>query len=593
VPDAVLALAGPEAEVVRTEPGEPAGAALVAGSKDGRTVVRLLPGRPVPHAEGAKEAEAVLKGQAAARGRAGRARRDRGARVRRCGARTAAHRRRGHRRARLARADAAPGALVLLTTAARSPSRSPRWSSTGRKPGEAVAVTVGGTTTEQRTVVTTLDAAEAAVAEAGLTGDAVVVVGDPVKRTAKLSWFESRPLYGWRVLVPRTRDQAGALSAVLRSHGAVPVEVPTIAVEPPRTPAPMERAVKGLHDGKYAWIAFTSTNAVRAVREKLEEYGLDARALSGVKVAAVGETTAQALVDFGVRPDLCRRGSSRARACWPTSPLRRRLRPDRPRAAAARRHRDRHAARRAAGARLAGRRRHRLPHRAAAPPPAETREALKGGGFDAVLFTSSSTVRNLVGIAGKPHDTTVLACIGPQTSATAEELGLRVDVLAPRPTSPRSSRRSRRSPSSAGRALPPSRPCRARPTAARSPGWRRRGQARERLPDRPPAAAAAHARAAPARRRRARAPADLVLPVFVKEGIAEPHPIGSMPASSSTPATRSRRPRTRPRRRRRRADPVRVPRSRTPAASAPTTRRASCSWRWPTSPPRSATSSSS
>jgi uroporphyrinogen III methyltransferase/synthase len=67
----------------------------------------------------------------------------------------------------------------------------------------------------------------------------------------------------------------------------------------------------------------------------------------------------------------------------------------------------------------------------AAPPPAETREALKGGGFDAVLFTSSSTVRNLVGIAGKPHDTTILACIGPQTAATAQELGLRVDVLAP------------------------------------------------------------------------------------------------------------------------------------------------------------------
>jgi uroporphyrinogen III methyltransferase/synthase len=69
----------------------------------------------------------------------------------------------------------------------------------------------------------------------------------------------------------------------------------------------------------------------------------------------------------------------------------------------------------------------------AAPPAAETREALKGGGFDAVLFTSSSTVRNLVGIAGKPHETTILACIGPATKAAAEELGLRVDVLAPKP----------------------------------------------------------------------------------------------------------------------------------------------------------------
>jgi len=70
----------------------------------------------------------------------------------------------------------------------------------------------------------------------------------------------------------------------------------------------------------------------------------------------------------------------------------------------------------------------------AAPPPAPTREAIKSGKFDAVLFTSSSTVRNLVGIAGKPHPGTVIACIGPQTVATAEEHGLRVDVVAEQPS---------------------------------------------------------------------------------------------------------------------------------------------------------------
>ena len=64
----------------------------------------------------------------------------------------------------------------------------------------------------------------------------------------------------------------------------------------------------------------------------------------------------------------------------------------------------------------------------AAPPPAETREMIKTGGFDAVCFTSSSTVRNLVGIAGKPHSRTIVACIGPKTAETAAEFGLRVDV---------------------------------------------------------------------------------------------------------------------------------------------------------------------
>ena len=67
----------------------------------------------------------------------------------------------------------------------------------------------------------------------------------------------------------------------------------------------------------------------------------------------------------------------------------------------------------------------------AAPPPAPIREAIKGGGFDAVLFTSSSTVRNLVGIAGKPHAVTAIGVIGPQTAKTAAEFGLRVDVTAP------------------------------------------------------------------------------------------------------------------------------------------------------------------
>ncbi|MDR3035099.1 MAG: uroporphyrinogen-III synthase, partial [Kitasatospora sp.] len=70
----------------------------------------------------------------------------------------------------------------------------------------------------------------------------------------------------------------------------------------------------------------------------------------------------------------------------------------------------------------------------ASPPPAPIREAIKTGGFDAVLFTSSSTVRNLIGIAGKPHALTVIAAIGPQTAKTATEFGLRVDVQADTPS---------------------------------------------------------------------------------------------------------------------------------------------------------------
>jgi uroporphyrinogen III methyltransferase/synthase len=266
-------------------------------------------------------------------------------------------------------------------------------------------------------------------------GGAIAVVGASASHTSRLSWFESKPLFGWRVLVPRTREQASVVSERLREYGAVPEEVPTIAVEPPRTPQQMERAVKGLVTGRYQWVAFTSTNAVRAVREKLEEYGLDARAFAGVKVAAVGEQTAKALREFGIMPDLVPEGEQSAEGladAWPAyddilDPINRVLLPRADIATEG----------------LLGRltelgweaedvTAYRTVR--AAPPPAPIREAIKGGGFDAVLFTSSSTVRNLIGIAGKPHAVTVIAVIGPQTAKTAAEFGLRVDVVAEKPS---------------------------------------------------------------------------------------------------------------------------------------------------------------
>jgi uroporphyrinogen III methyltransferase/synthase len=432
VTDAVLELVGEGAEIVRTEPDDVVGPQLVAAAKDGRDVVRLVPGDPFFAAGPVKEAEAVLKakqrfevvpGVPTAVGVTGYA----GVPL-------------GLPRTVVAADDvtdwrvyaSVTGSLVVLAQAAQVGKVASALIEHGKRGDSAISVTVDGTTPEQRTVVSTLDAIDKDLA--GATGEAVVVVGDAVKKVAKLGWYESRALYGWRVLVPRTRDQAGVLSTALRAHGAIPVEVPTIAVEPPRTPAPMERAVKGLVTGRYLWVAFTSTNAVKAVREKLEEFGLDARAFAGVKVAAVGDATAQALIDFGIRPDLVPSGQQSSEgllADWAPyddvfDPMDRVLLPR---------------ADIATDTLIAGLQKlgwevddvtaYRTVR--AAPPPAETREALKGGGFDAVLFTSSSTVRNLVGIAGKPHDSTVLAVIGPQTDKTAVELGLRVDVHADKP----------------------------------------------------------------------------------------------------------------------------------------------------------------
>ncbi|HEX5543230.1 MAG TPA: uroporphyrinogen-III synthase [Micromonospora sp.] len=294
--------------------------------------------------------------------------------------------------------------------------------------GETViAVTGDGTGETQYTTTSTVDSFVAAAL--GFTGRVVLTLGEGVADRTKLSWWENRPLYGWKVLVPRTREQAGVMSARLRAYGAIPCEVPTIAVEPPRTPAQMERAVKGLVDGRYAWIIFTSVNAVRAVWEKFAEHGLDARHFGGVKIACVGDATAQAVRNFGIQPELVPSGEQSSEgllAEFPPhddvlDPVGRVLLP----------RADIATETLAAGLLERGWEvddvtAYRTVR--ASPPAAEIRDAIKSGGFDAVLFTSSSTVRNLVGIAGKPHARTVISVIGPKTAETATEFGLRVDV---------------------------------------------------------------------------------------------------------------------------------------------------------------------
>jgi uroporphyrinogen III methyltransferase/synthase len=325
--------------------------------------------------------------------------------------------------------------LVLLSAVARIGEVATGLVEAGWSADTPVAMTRVGSSTDQATVVSTLATIAKDASAAGMTSPAITVVGAVVGMRDALSWFETKPLYGWRVLVPRTKEQAAGLSARLRSYGAVSEEVPTISVEPPRNPQQIDKAVRGLVEGRYEWVAFTSVNAVKAVREKFEEYGLDARAFSGLKIAAVGDKTAEAIATWGIKPDLIPSGEQSAKGLledWPPydellDPINRVFLP----------RADIATETLVAGLiELGWEVDDVTAYRTvrAAPPPAPTREAIKGGKFDAVLFTSSSTVRNLVGIAGKPHSSTIIACIGPATAKTAEEHGLRVDVLAEKPS---------------------------------------------------------------------------------------------------------------------------------------------------------------
>ena len=325
------------------------------------------------------------------------------------------------------RLAAAPGTLLLQASSGHLAETAASLAQSGLAGETPASVTSGATLPTQRTVDGTL--ATLGGIGGDMTGPLVVTVGAGIAARGRLSWWESRALYGWRVLIPQTKDPADEMVELLRMHGAIPQRVPTVAVEPPRTPAQMERAVKGLVDGRYQWIVFTSVNSVRAVWEKFVEFGLDARAFSGVRIACVDSQTGAAVRALGIVPELIsvdQQSSAGLLASFPEyddilDPVDRVLLPraDIATETLAEGLRER-------GWEIDDVTAYRTVR--AAPPAAPIREAIKTGGFDAVCFTSSSTVRNLVGIAGKPHARTIVACIGPKTAETAAEFGLRVDV---------------------------------------------------------------------------------------------------------------------------------------------------------------------
>ncbi|MCH6197126.1 uroporphyrinogen-III synthase [Corynebacterium mastitidis] len=327
------------------------------------------------------------------------------------------------------RLAAAPQPLVLQATREDLSAIAQELQARGLGTGIPASVTVHGTTRLQRTFDATLGTLDKL--DVDLPGRLVITLGTAVDDRSKYSWWENRPLYGWRVLVPRAKSQAGPMSARLAGHGAIPQEVPTISLEPPRNPAQMERAIKGIVEGRYQWIVFTSVNAVEAVWNKITAFGLDARAFAGVHLAAVGRKTSEAIKALGLTPEVTppatKQNAQGLVEVFPEyvedlDPVGRVLLP-----------------RADLGSDLLVEGLHAagwevddvVAYRTvrAAPPSAEVRDMIKTGGFDAVCFTSGSTVKNLVGIAGKPHRRTIIAAIGPATAQVAREMGLRVDVM--------------------------------------------------------------------------------------------------------------------------------------------------------------------
>ncbi|MDO8616823.1 MAG: uroporphyrinogen-III C-methyltransferase [Dehalococcoidia bacterium] len=336
----------------------------------------------------------------------------------------------------------------------------------GRAPGTPVAVIRWGTTPEQTTIVGTLADIVSLAQEAGLTPPAIAVVGDVVRLRETLSWFEARPLFGKRVLITRTREQASELARMIEAEGGLAIELPTIEIQPAIDEKKVERAITRLVNGNYDWVVFTSANAVEIFFTILWATGLDARALGDSLVAAIGPETAEAIEEWGIAVDLVPEdyiAESLVEAFEKETDLQGKL-VLLPRAEGARDLLIR-------GLQSRGAKVEELTlYRAAVPEsvPEETMQLLRDGRIDIVTFTSSSTVRNLVQMLGDDFPVILsgkdagarravssrrnlggeaapargeesasperrrplIACIGPVTAQTAAELGLPVDVEA-------------------------------------------------------------------------------------------------------------------------------------------------------------------
>ncbi len=324
--------------------------------------------------------------------------------------------------------------LVFLMGVKTLPDIVQQLTANGRSPTTPVGVIQQGTSAEQRTVTGTLADIADIVDQAGIKPPAVTVVGEVVRLRETISWFENRPLFGKRVLITRTRRQASVLARLLADEGAVPVELPSIEIEPIEDSAAVDAATERLRAGDYAWTGFTSANAVDLFFEHLSERTLDARALGASKVFAIGPATAAALAARGITPEVVPDeyvAEAVVEAMRPhltphTSHLSPRILL--PRAESAR-------PELVQGLEALGATVDEIPiYRAVVPSDSEPAalEALRNGEIDIVTFTSSSTVRNLVTMLGGTEalERPLIACIGPITADTARELGLRVDVMA-------------------------------------------------------------------------------------------------------------------------------------------------------------------
>jgi uroporphyrinogen III methyltransferase/synthase len=195
-----------------------------------------------------------------------------------------------------------PGTKVILMGVERISALASSLIAGGMPPQTPVGMVRWGTTGRQQSIEGTLETIARVVAETGFKAPAVTVIGDVVKLRKKLNWAEQRTLFGQRIVVTRTREQASALSHELAERGADILEVPTIRIDAPDDRQALIEALAGI--GEYDWIVFTSPNGVAQFFDYFFKSYEDVRDLGALRIAAVGPATAAKVKEFHLKVDL-------------------------------------------------------------------------------------------------------------------------------------------------------------------------------------------------------------------------------------------------------------------------------------------------
>ncbi len=323
----------------------------------------------------------------------------------------------------------AAGTLVFLMGVANLPEIAVKLMENGRDPETPVALIRWGTLPEQETIIGKLGTIGEIAQAKKVRPPVIILVGEVIGLRDKLNWFETLPLFGKKILVTRSREQASELSGRLRELGALPIEFPTIEVRPPENWLDIDHCIEYLD--LYDWIIFTSVNGVKFFLGRLLALGHDVRDLKGPRICAIGPGTAEALKDLKIRVDfmpaeyraeailagLQKENLDGKKILIPRARIARDVLPQEFRKA---------------GARVDVVEVYRTIRPQGSTD--EVKELLEKGSVSAITFTSSSTVINFVEMIGREEASKLIAgvtvaCIGPITAEKARSLGIETDVM--------------------------------------------------------------------------------------------------------------------------------------------------------------------